>query len=161
MLYHHGLLNFGFSWSINGISMGGIFTCDSIYQFTPSKTNVTMKKNNHLKMHLLWQMRISIAILEFQVCYHVTNFLQDPSGSFGTEKNRVMFLSAGRGEMAKGFPSSRHLPNPYKIPGNTQTLLQGGTPLVINGVYNHYKWPHKWVTGVITLLIRGHNSMYN
>ena len=35
-------------------------------------------------------------------------------------------------------------------------VVQGGLLLVINGVttYNPYKWPYKWVTGALTLLIK-------
>ena len=38
--------------------------------------------------------------------------------------------------------------------------VQGG-PLLYQWSYNPHKWTYKWVTRVITLQIRGYNSIYN
>ena len=37
--------------------------------------------------------------------------------------------------------------------GHLIWILQGGPLLVINEVITPIKWPYKWITGVITLLI--------
>ena len=69
------------------------------------------------------------------------------------QKNRVMFFFSWKGRDGQGLSiqssSSEPIQNTRKHTNkNRQTLLQGGTPLVINGVYSHYKWPYKWVAGV-------------
>ena len=63
---------------------------------------------------------------------------------------------------AGGDPGSVGLPVFFSVSSRKDWDMQGGPMLCYKWSYNPYKWPYKWVTGIIlTLPIGGYNSIYN